>query len=192
MLLPKVCRVFAANRPITVLMLLFFGFTGAWGGAGLLPHTVSFIDAADAIRCALRVDLESLPSAGPVRPAPHAHHCIAIMLLCAKRRICCLFIMSGTWTGLPSTWLLPPLHSYSLFASSRCAASVTLVDGHAGRWIAIPRTPEHMGSGDGWAMFCAGTPALGKARLNDPGHFLTGRRSLRTVLHHRPAAARQT
>ena len=58
----EICRVFSENYNITVLTALFFGFVGAWDGAGKLPFTVTFADAARLVRKCVEAPLENLPA----------------------------------------------------------------------------------------------------------------------------------
>jgi nucleoside-diphosphate-sugar epimerase len=62
----EVCRVYTEQHPIHVLMFLFSSFRGVplpdQKPGDTNPFAVTFADAARAIRCALEVDLESLPS----------------------------------------------------------------------------------------------------------------------------------
>jgi len=63
----EICRVFSENCPIHVLCMLFISFRppepapGA-EGQGINSFAVTFRDAAQAIKLALEVDLEKLPS----------------------------------------------------------------------------------------------------------------------------------
>ena len=63
----EICRVFAANYPIHVLTTLFLNFRDAVPapdqlGSDLNPFSVTFPDAARALRKCLEVELETLPS----------------------------------------------------------------------------------------------------------------------------------
>ena len=63
----EICRVFSANHPIHVLTTLFLSFreaipTPEQYGSDTNPFSVTFPDAARAIRKCLEVDLETLPS----------------------------------------------------------------------------------------------------------------------------------
>ncbi len=63
----EICRIFTENYPIHVLCMLFYSFRapepepGEEGG-DLTPFSVTFRDAAQAIKKAVEVDLETLPS----------------------------------------------------------------------------------------------------------------------------------
>jgi nucleoside-diphosphate-sugar epimerase len=63
----EICRVFAANYPVHVLTTLFLSFKEAepgpeQRGSDTSPFSVTFPDAARAIRKCLEVDLRTLPS----------------------------------------------------------------------------------------------------------------------------------
>ena len=63
----EICRVFAANYPINVLTTLFLSFRNAQPedeqlGGDTNPFSVTFPDAARAIRKCLEIDLQTLPS----------------------------------------------------------------------------------------------------------------------------------
>ncbi len=63
----EICRVFSANHPIHVLTTLFLSFRDAEpaadkAGGDTNPFSVTFADAARAIRKCLEVDLDTLPS----------------------------------------------------------------------------------------------------------------------------------
>lgn len=62
----EICRIFAGEHPIHVLTMIVSGFyppTPAPGWAGdINPFSVTFRDAAAAVRCAIEVDLSGLPS----------------------------------------------------------------------------------------------------------------------------------
>lgn len=65
----EICRIFAEQVPIHVLCMLFLNFLSTdpdsprYGGRrGLIPFSVTFPDAARAIRCALEADVSKLPS----------------------------------------------------------------------------------------------------------------------------------
>jgi nucleoside-diphosphate-sugar epimerase len=63
----EICRVFAANYPIHVLTTLFLSFRAAQPkpkqyGGDTNPFSVTFPDAARAIRKCLEIDLQTLPS----------------------------------------------------------------------------------------------------------------------------------
>jgi nucleoside-diphosphate-sugar epimerase len=62
----EICRVFAENHPIHVLLCLFLNFKRSDEpervGEGTNPHSVTFPDAARCVRAMLEVDLAALPS----------------------------------------------------------------------------------------------------------------------------------
>ena len=63
----EICRVFSANYPLHVLTTLFLSFRDAeptedQRGKDTNPFSVTFADAARALRKCLEVDLEVLPS----------------------------------------------------------------------------------------------------------------------------------
>ena len=63
----EICRVFSANHPIHVLTTLFLSFREAQPspeqeGGDTNPFSVTFPDAARAIRRCLEVDLSTMPS----------------------------------------------------------------------------------------------------------------------------------
>ena len=63
----EICRVFSANYPLHVLTTLFLSFRDAeppegQQGKDTNPFSVTFADAARALRKCLEVDLEVLPS----------------------------------------------------------------------------------------------------------------------------------
>ena len=60
----EICRVFARYSHLHLLMLLFYMFRDHdWEDRKFNhPHMVTWRDAAQAVRCALEVDLETLPS----------------------------------------------------------------------------------------------------------------------------------
>lgn len=70
----EICRIFAEQYPIHVLCMLFLNFCAtdpedpryAGRHRGLIPFSVTFPDAARAIRCALEADVASLPSRNEV------------------------------------------------------------------------------------------------------------------------------
>lgn len=69
----EVCRIFSDNHPIHVMCMLFLSFPAAdpadpeRGGRGdINPFSVTFADAARAIRCGLEVDTARLPSRNEV------------------------------------------------------------------------------------------------------------------------------
>lgn len=70
----EICRIFAEQYPIHVLCMLFLNFCATdpedprYGGRhyGLIPFSVTFPDAARAIRCALEADVARLPSRNEV------------------------------------------------------------------------------------------------------------------------------
>ncbi|MDA0337018.1 MAG: NAD(P)-dependent oxidoreductase [bacterium] len=69
----EICRIFADEYPIHVLCMLFLNFRRTDPGDprsgaqhGLIPFSVTFPDAARAIRCALEVDVRQLPSRNEV------------------------------------------------------------------------------------------------------------------------------
>jgi nucleoside-diphosphate-sugar epimerase len=70
----EICRIFAEQYPIHVLCMLFLNFCATdpedprYGGRhhGLIPFSVTFPDAARAIRCALEADVDRLPSRNEV------------------------------------------------------------------------------------------------------------------------------
>lgn len=67
----EICRIFSDNHPIHILCLLFLNFKppepepGA-EGLDLTNFSVTFRDAGEAVRLALEVDLETLPSRNEV------------------------------------------------------------------------------------------------------------------------------
>ena len=67
----EICRIFSENHPIHILCLLFLNFKppepepGA-EGRDLTNFSVTFRDAGEAVRLALEVDLETLPSRNEV------------------------------------------------------------------------------------------------------------------------------
>jgi len=58
----EISRVFAENHPIHVLMLLFYIFREEGDAKFNHPHLISWSDAAQAVRCAVEVDLGTMPS----------------------------------------------------------------------------------------------------------------------------------
>ena len=74
----EICNVFTENHDVYVMDLLFYMFLDAEThmcesgspianiGRDLVPYTVSWRDAAEATRCALDVELDSLPSRSEV------------------------------------------------------------------------------------------------------------------------------
>ena len=60
----EICRVFAEHNDLNVLMLLFYIFRDHAGTDSKFnhPHLVTWRDAAQAVRCAVEVDLETMPS----------------------------------------------------------------------------------------------------------------------------------
>ncbi len=70
----EICRIFTEQHAIHVLCMLFLNFRATdpddprYGGRGrgLIPFSVTFPDAARAIRCALEADLERMPSRNEV------------------------------------------------------------------------------------------------------------------------------
>jgi nucleoside-diphosphate-sugar epimerase len=60
----EICRIFARYSHLHLLMLLFYMFRDHdWEDRKFNhPHMVTWRDAAQAVRCALEVDLETLPS----------------------------------------------------------------------------------------------------------------------------------
>jgi nucleoside-diphosphate-sugar epimerase len=68
----EICRIFAERYPIHVLCLLFLNFRAAdpsdsrYGRHELNPFSVTFPDAARAIRCALETGIGRLPSRNEV------------------------------------------------------------------------------------------------------------------------------
>ena len=63
----EICRVYSENYPLHILCTLFLSFRAAdpkpeEAGNDLNPFSVTFADAARAIRKTLEVDLETLPS----------------------------------------------------------------------------------------------------------------------------------
>jgi nucleoside-diphosphate-sugar epimerase len=60
----EICRVFAEQSGLHLLMLLFYIFRDHAGKDSKFnhPHLVTWRDAAQAVRCAIEVDLETLPS----------------------------------------------------------------------------------------------------------------------------------
>lgn len=71
----EICRIFAEQHAIHVLMMLFLNFRaadpedprrGRRAGHDLSPFAVTFPDAARCIRCALEVDVRTLPSRNEV------------------------------------------------------------------------------------------------------------------------------
>lgn len=63
----EICRVFSANYPLHVLTTLFLSFRDAepapgQEGGDTNPFSVTFADAARALRACLEIDLDSLPS----------------------------------------------------------------------------------------------------------------------------------
>lgn len=74
----EICRIFAMNNDIHVLTCLFFGFVGTWDGAGNLPCTVTYSDAAQLLRKCCECPLEALPSRFETffgtAPQPHGQY----------------------------------------------------------------------------------------------------------------------
>ena len=79
----ETCRVFAENHDIHVIQFLFFGLangdeTSLDETVNIFPFLVSWSDAGQAFRCALRTDLSSLPSRFEVfsisAPFPHGQY----------------------------------------------------------------------------------------------------------------------
>ena len=60
----EICRVFARHNDLHLLMLLFYIFRDHEGKDGKFnhPHLVTWRDAAQAVRCAVEVDLAMMPS----------------------------------------------------------------------------------------------------------------------------------
>jgi nucleoside-diphosphate-sugar epimerase len=62
----ETCRVFSENHDLYVLTLLFYHFAEPddqpAGGQDFVPFTVTWSDAAEALRPCLALDLDSLPS----------------------------------------------------------------------------------------------------------------------------------
>lgn len=58
----EICRVFAENHDLHVLMLLFYIFRADGDKIFNHPHLISWKDSAQAVRCAIEVDLETMPS----------------------------------------------------------------------------------------------------------------------------------
>ena len=68
------------NYNITVLTALFFGFVGAWDGAGNLPFTVTFADAARLVRKCVEAPLENLTAQNEFLLAVHGGQARNIVL----------------------------------------------------------------------------------------------------------------
>lgn len=70
----EICRLYSQQYPIHVLCMLFLNFRaanpsdGRFGGRGrdLIPFSVTFADAARAIRCSLEAPLRRMPSRNEV------------------------------------------------------------------------------------------------------------------------------
>ena len=58
----ELCRVFARHHDLHLLMLLFYIFRGEGDKRFNHPHLVSWKDSAQAVRCAIEVDLTTMPS----------------------------------------------------------------------------------------------------------------------------------
>jgi hypothetical protein len=60
----EICRVFSEHSDLHVLMLLFYIFRDHAGVDSKFnhPHLVTWRDAALAVRCAVEVDLDTMPS----------------------------------------------------------------------------------------------------------------------------------
>ena len=58
----EICRVFAENNDLHVLMLLFYIFRADDDKVFNHPHLISWEDSAQAVRCAIDVDLATMPS----------------------------------------------------------------------------------------------------------------------------------
>ena len=62
----EICRIFSVDHDISVITLLFYHFCAyddhSANGQDITPFAVTWEDAAQAVRCALAVDLGALPS----------------------------------------------------------------------------------------------------------------------------------
>ena len=60
----EICRVFSEHNDLNVLMLLFYIFRDHAGADSKFnhPHLVTWRDAAQAVRCAVEVDLTTMPT----------------------------------------------------------------------------------------------------------------------------------
>ena len=81
------CRC-SENYQIKVITALFFGFVGAWGGAGNGPFTITFSDAARLVRKCVEAPLSVLPvhfnTFFATAPQPHGAEtivCVAPFLM---------------------------------------------------------------------------------------------------------------
>jgi hypothetical protein len=75
------CRC-SENYQIKVITALFFGFVGAWGGAGNGPFTITFSDAARLVRKCVEAPLSVLPlhfnTFFATAPQPHGAETIVL------------------------------------------------------------------------------------------------------------------